>query len=336
MSMSLLVFVPVALLFIVSGFCFIGCVLDRSGLPGGGPGPETPPPNNYSGNDVLKDPSIVAAYWPLSEPSGTPDMNPATAHDIVNGHDGTYVHKGNAPMGTFPCPKYQVAPGIDSALELGGVALGVTGIVPGDGVQPPANPIVLKTGMTVTGAYVTVPLPSVINPPAFTVEAWVRPEWDPAVVATRAVVDSRGSDASGVTGFVLWVNNDGNWEVLLNGTGGQSVKAIAGPALAVATHVVLTFDGNTNNVAVFINGTHAVDAALPPGSTFNPNTTEPLIIGAGFKFLPDRSMAMVDLAFPSVPFNGTIQDVAIYNTVLADAVIKQHTDDGNAVPPAGS
>lgn len=61
-----------------------------------------------------------------------------------------------------------------------------------------------------------------------------------------------------------------------------------------------------------------------------------LIIGAGFRFLASRTAADEVVAFPLIPFNGTIQNVAIYNAVLAETVIKQHTDDGNAVvPPQG-
>lgn len=65
------------------------------------------------------------------------------------------------------------------------------------------------------------------------------------------------------------------------------------------------------------------------GSSYSPNTTEPLIIGAGFGYLDDRVDGMPDSAFPLVPFNGTIQDVAIYDVVLDNSVINAHFYHGN-------
>lgn len=337
MSAWLLVFVPVALFFIVSGFGFVGCILQTGGLGGDKPTPFT----KYSDTDVIGNPSCVA-YWPLSEPSATAD-NPvasAKATDVIGGNNGNYTHKGNAPAGMFPCPGFQLAPGVDSAAAIGFLALGLESLLPGDAVQPGNDPNILTTGMQVNGGFVTVPVNGAINPPGpFTIEAWARPEWaaaDPA--AFRSLIDSRDNNIMGVHGFAIWVNEQGNWEAVLNCTNSTNALVTAGPAtLSSATHVVLTFDG-ANAASLFINGALASAVTpLPAGETFSPNTTKPLVIGVGAPWLPDRQQPTDNNFFPLFPFNGTIQDVAIYNTVLSDADILQHFNDGSGktTVPAG-
>ncbi len=332
MSTSLLVLLPVALLFIVSGLCFVGCILNTEGYGFGDPkpDPETRPPSKYSDTDVIGNKNSVA-YWPLSEPSPPDDSVKLTADDAVGTNDGEYKHKSNAGNLYFPCPIFPIVPGvIDSAPALGSLSLGTESIVPGDSVQPGNDPNILTTGMQVNGAFVTVPAASAINPPVFTVEAWVRPEWDEAEVASRAIVTSQSSDA-GTHGFILWVNNAGNFQAIINdGTSSGSATVTAGKATPnTITHLVLTFDGA--NASIFTDGAlSGGPSPLPAGSSYSPNTTEPLIIGAGFGYLDDRVSGMPASAFPLVPFNGTIQNVAIYNAVLDASVIMTHFNHGNA------
>jgi concanavalin A-like lectin/glucanase superfamily protein len=332
MSTSLLVFVPVALLFIVSGLCFVGCILDTSGTGvGTKPPDEKPKPfTTYSDNDVLADPSIVAAYWPLDEESPADGSMKLTAHDALGANDGLYKHKGNAPD-LFPCPAFSVGPGADSAAEIGFLSLGVEAIVLGDAEQPPADPPVLKTGMQVRGAFVTVPYSPTINPGVFTVEAWVRPEWDAAVPAFRTVVDSRDNVGGTIHGFVLWASQAGNWEAAMADVDGNFLFATAGQAvLGETAYLAFTFDGV--NAALFVNGVKASQPMSLPAA-YSPNTTQDLVIGAGEPWLPDRMNSTGDNFFPVFPFNGVIQDVAIYNTVLDDSVIKTHFDDGSGKGP---
>ena len=326
MSMSLLVFVPVALLFIVSGLCFVGCLLDSSAYDVDKPNPEDKPPNNYSDTDVLVDPEIVAAYCPLDEKSPTDGTAKLTARDALGANDGEYKHKGNAPK-LFPCPAFQLAPGTDTAEEIGFLSLGAEAIVLGDAEQPPADPLVLKTGMQVRGAFVTVPYSATINPAVFTVEAWVRPEWDGSVPAYRAIVDSRDNVGGTIHGFVLWVNQAGNWEAAMADVDGNFLFATAGQAAFGETaYLAFTFDGT--NAALFVNGVKASQPMSLPAA-YSPNTTQDLVIGAGAPWLDDRMNSTGDNFFPIFPFNGVIQDVAIYNTVLVDSAIEIHFYHGN-------
>jgi hypothetical protein len=337
MTASLLVLVSVALLVLISGFCFVGCVFDSHGTGVGEPPPPTPF-TKYSDTDVK--PTAVA-YWPLSEASATADkpVAQAIAKDVVGNNDGNYTHKGNAPAGMFPCPPIPISAGLDSAPAIGFLSLGAVSLLPGDAVQPGNDPNVLTTGMQVDGGFVTVPFNGVINPTAkFTIECWARPEWsagDPP--AFRAAVDSRTINPGGTafTGYAIVVNEAGNWEAELGAMGVAGFVMVTGgkAALSEAAHVVLTCDGS--NATLFVNGVQAATKSL--GGAFAPNTQSPLVIGVGGPWITTRAMGVPEPAFPLVPFKGTIQDVAIYSTVLADSDILTNFNDGSGktTVPAG-
>ena len=337
MTASLLVLVSVALLVVISGFCFVGCVLDTHGLGTGDPPPDKPF-TKYSDTDVL--PTAIA-YWPLSEASAIADkpVAQAIAKDVIGNNNGNYTHKGNAPVGMFPCPLIPISPGLDSAPAIGFMALGVVSLLPGDAVQPGNDPNILTTGMQVDGGFVTVPFNGVINPaPIFTVECWAQPEWSAAdAPAFRAAVDSRTVSAGGTqyTGWAIIVNQAGNWEAEVGAVGGAAYVKVTGgkAALSAAAHVVLTCDGS--NATLFVNGVQAATKSL--GGAFAPNTQSPLVIGVGGPWIATRAPGVPEPAFPLVPFKGTIQDVAIYNTVLADSDILTHFNDGSGktTVPAG-
>lgn len=337
MTASLLVLVSVSLLVLISGFCFVGCVLDTHGTGTGEPPPDKPF-TKYSDTDVK--PTAVA-YWPLSEASATAGkpVAQAIAKDVVGNSDGNYTHKGNAPAGMFPCPFIPISPGLDSAPAIGSLALGVVSLLPGDAVQPGNDPNILTTGMQVDGGFVTVPYNSVINPaPKFTLECWARPEWTAAdAPAFRSIVDSRTISGGGTvfTGYALIVNQAGNWEAELSVVGAaENVKVTGGKAaLSETAHLVLTCDSIT--ATLFVNGVPA--ATKPLGGMFALNTQSPLVIGVGAPWLTTRAMGVPEPAFPLTPFKGTIQDVAVYNTVLADSDILTHFNDGSGktTVPAG-
>jgi hypothetical protein len=207
------------------------------------------------------------------------------------------------------------------------------GLVLGDAVQPPADPLVLRTGMQVDGAFVTVPYSPDINPAAFTVEAWVRPEWDPAVPAYRAIVDSRDNVGGTVHGFVLWVNEAGNWEGAVADVNGNFIFVTAGAAvMKKTTYLAFTFDGATGIATLFTDNMKTTQQ-MPLGATYSPNTTQPLVIGVGERYLTDRMNSTGDNFFPIFPFNGVIQDVAIYDSVLPDTTINTHQVDGSGNGP---
>ncbi len=329
MSAFIFIIVPIALLALVSGFCFVGCVLHTHGT-----GEDKPPEDKtftkYSDTDVL--PTCVA-YWPLSEPSATAG-NPiasAIAKDAKGNNNGNYTHKGNAPAGMFPCPGFQIAAGVDSAPAIGSLALGMVSLLPGDAVQPANDPDILMTGMQVDGGFVTVPVNGTINPsPTFSIECWAQPEWsEDDLPAYHAVVDSRTVDNTSTvfSGYAIVVNEDGQWEAQLGAVGIPAFVIVTGEKakLGEPNHVVLTFDGT--NAALFVDGGPPV--TKPLGGTFAPNTLSPLVIGVGAPWAPTRMPGSPNSTFPLFPFKGSIQDVAVYDSVLAPSDISTHFNDGS-------
>jgi hypothetical protein len=326
MTTTLLLFMPVALFVLIGGFCFVGCTFDSSGL-----GLDF---TQYSDLDIIPNPDCVA-YWQLSDSPGQ-----TLALDVVgkakgDPHHGEYKSKTTHPA-LFPCPDFQLDPStpVDSAFAPGDLTIGAPGIVTGDTLPPhdPKNPT-STTCMKTDGGFVTVPVNSVINPPsAFSIEFWALPEWDTmAKPALRTVIDSRNQGGGQFFGFAVWVNEAGNWEAQVGGTGnGNVIQFAAGAAsLSVASHVVLTCDGT--NAALFINGTQGGTASLPAGVSYAPNTAAPLVIGVGTPYLPERTSPSENNFFPLLPFKGKIQDVAIYKAVLSNSTIMAHSQHGKGL-----
>jgi hypothetical protein len=316
MSEYLLVLAPVALLVIVSSVCFVGCVLHTSGLP--------PDFTTYSNDDVVNNDDCVA-YWPLSEGPGSSTAVDTRGKKIGNEHDGAYVNSANSPT-LYPCPSFTVG-GNSSALAPGDMTLGVAGLLRGDAVQPANDPNVTTSAMSVNGGCVSVSANDVTNPPAFSVEAWVSPNWD-APGAIRTVVNSFSQNGSMEGGFSLFANESNQWEAeIFFGTATPLTVTGASVTAGMTTYLVLTFDGL--QAILFVNGVQAAFQPAPAGGTFLPNTTAPLTIGAAGGNLPNRTMPTDQLFFPCFPFNGTIQSVAIYKKPLDSVTVSNHFNNGN-------
>jgi hypothetical protein len=155
----------------------------------------------------------------------------------------------------------------------------------------------------------------------------------PAVPAYRAIVDSRDNVGGTIHGFVLWVNEAGNWEAAVADVNGNFIFVTAGAAvMKKTTYLAFTFDGATGTAALFTDDIKTTQQ-MPLGATYSPNTTQPLVIGVGERYLTDRMNGTGDLFFPIFPFNGVIQDVAIYDSVLPDTTINSHQVDGSGNGP---
>jgi hypothetical protein len=335
MTASLLLFVSVALLALISGFCFVGCVLDTHGTGNPGPDPKPVPFTKYSGDDVVGNPSI-AAYWPLSEDSAVAGKPVATAIavEVIGGKNGNYTNKDNMPA-LFPCPSANLGAGTDTAAAIGSITLGVESIVAGDAKQPGNDPTILTTGMQSSGGFVTVPNDPVANPsPPFTIEAWARPD-EVSPPAFRNVLDSRNINGNNLSGYGIWINEQGNWEGGVGVVGSTSYVLVTGPTAikGAKNHVVLTCDGTS--ASLFVDGGSKVTSQL--GAAFNANKVKPFVIGVGAPWLDPRMNSTGDLFFPVFPFNGMVQDVAIYHAVLSDEDILKHFEDGSGktTVPAG-
>jgi hypothetical protein len=345
MSASLIVLLPAALLGIVFVFCFAGCVLiyNYSGYKAAF--------TQYSGQDVLNNASIVA-YWPLNDtkPGGEPEF----AVDAVPlAANGTYTDANNTPPPFFPLQPFDVAimPNVDvlSAAAPGNLAFGQAGIVPGDD-KVAGDPNTPTDCAEVKGGFVSVPVPvapnkNKFNLSSFTIEAWVRVDWtssDPQAV--RFVLDSRDSTpCTGFGIFAAWNSQTSayRWQAITgNGgtpgpgkgfdflTSGDPPIVLQPNELAAGTYLALTYDGAKKQAILYVDGTQR--AASIGQVNFVPNTTQPLLIGAGYPFIPPGPQMP---GVPLFPFNGAIQDVAVYGAALDPGVIQLHFQNGTGNNP---
>jgi hypothetical protein len=341
MSASLVVLLPVILLAIVTLLCFVGC-----GFSGQATG--LSPFTKYSDATVLANPAVVA-YWPLREAG---DNVPA-ADRTPNPNNGQYIDPTTLPA-IYPWPAFSIDntpnPNIASAAAPGSIVFAQPGIVPGDTIQP-GNQLNARTPcLVVNGCYVNVPFNAKINPTtSFTVEAWVRVDWDKnAPHAWRAVLDAR--DFNPCRGFAIIAKADDNqpgiyhWLAVIGngGTGAAGFTSATSddppiilndPSLpnGVTYHLAVTYDGPSQTLILFVDGEQRGPKINP--ATYVPNTTKPLWIGAGVPYVALRPQAPGVLAGPLFPFVGAIQDVAIYNAALTSDVILTHYHNGNGTDP---
>jgi hypothetical protein len=315
MSASVLVWLPIGLLAVVSLVCFVGCDvvfdLDRH------------PFTRYSDETILSNPALVA-YWPLGEAPGE-----TTAVELKGGRNGSYVTAAPyvAVSGAFP-----------SATASGQYVLGEAGIVTGDAVQPGNLINVRTTCVEVDGGYVNVPFDPAIYPAgAFTIEVWVRVEWlDVDSPAYRCILDGR-SAFGGNKGFALFANSSNHWEAWVGngGTGasGWTVLPTNDPfplsTDGLTFYVAATYDGTTLNI--YVDGEQragGVATAYVPNDNASPAAPSPLYIGTGAPFLP---LGPQPAGGPQWPFRGRIQSVAIYNAALSLDDIIKHKANGEGV-----
>lgn len=298
MSASLMVLIPIVLVGLVGTLCFVGCVFPTSGLPF--------PQGPYQGAIINNDPNCVG-FWPLNEESAAQGALDAISNP--GPFNGSYLA---GPMGgSIPSP-------------------GQPGIVPGDVPDGASTP---NTCASFTNGMVSVGFAQALNPSSFTLECWVQPNWtsgDPQ--ATRAVLASANLAAG--TGYALFATLDNStmqffWEIQI-GMGGNGnffpLRSAQPIALNLVNYLAVTFDFNSNTLKLFVGtvnaggagGTLAPPVSIPPNGTFAPETAASLFIGMG---RPD--------AGGMFPFNGTIQDVAIYKAALdGPTTITDHFNTG--------
>jgi hypothetical protein len=340
MSASLIVLIPVVMLGIVGMLCFVGCFLDVSGLP-------NTPVNNYTDGTILSNKDCIG-YWPLSETSDT-----VQAAELVHGLGGTYIDQSTAipPLPTpYLWPEFTVKspppiPDVKSAAAgMGAITFAAPSIVKGDKDKPkddPASPAC----MVVNGCFVHIPFDAKFTPTgSFTVEAWVRPDWDASMTTTHAnrfVLDSRALNPGagfglfaraedGQPGVYRWAGVIGNGGM---GTDGLTTVPTSELTIALTTgtpvdpvYLALTFDTTTLKLTLFVNGEQQGEVDAP---VYVSNSTQPLWIGAGAPFVAPRPQPNDDPSSPLFPFVGAIQDVAIYQVALSAGEIGTHFSHGS-------
>jgi hypothetical protein len=313
MSATLFFLVPIGMLAVVWSLCFVGACFQTSGIPGPG----------YSGV-VLGEPSLLA-YWPLNDLLTVLDAQGQTsiAGDLSgNHHDGTY---------TIP-PAYPTMPASSKPIAQPSLARGAS-IVPGD-TQSTKNPFAASADFD--GGFVSIPWSTQNSPPLpeFTLEAWIKPKWTGTGFSWVVF-----GGVTNTTGFGVYINPNNLWEFTIgNGTALTTVTSSVQVDLTTATYVAVTCD-QTGTLTLWINPVSQSDTPNPPpptpAQTF-PNTgyvaadpTQPVtfFIGAG---APQEALRTQPggAGAPLFPFQGLIQSVALYSSVLDATDLQTHFTNG--------
>lgn len=166
------------------------------------------------------------------------------------------------------------------------------------------------TKFNANGLAASIPYTPILNPAgAYSLEFWAKPAQSGN--ASRAVLGTQNRNV-GRTGYAIYQGFNGSfWEAHLGYNG--SVIFLQGKTAPVAgrwDHVVVTWNGGlggSNVSKLYVNGVEEASSNLGPTQN---NTAMPLEIGSRFN--------------GSVPYNGTVDEVAFYNYALTPVQVEKH------------
>lgn len=324
MSASYLWLTPIAVVAIVSLFCFVGCnqIFDLDAVSAVGP---------YQDNVI---PDAPAMYLRLQEQSPPTPLPGGTAEDAMGNQNGVYERAG-APLPDDPAT---LSPGTGPLILQVGIG---PSLVPADDTA---------TSMRVRGGRVAVPFSPSLNAAQFTLEAIVLPEWDLSIRGRYyAVMESTNEPVGGGNkpkrlGYALYAGPEDpttpdtpyRWQLWVgSGTDFRQLKEQPpadpnnpGPLVSAApTYLCARFDGSDFDLFVF-TADHDIDTVkyhLQP-QPYVPNANDELTIGMAGRF---RSLVA---PFPGparslYPFNGRMQEVAVYDKSLSEERIATHASN---------
>lgn len=320
MSTTLFFLVPIGMLAVTWGFCFVGCKLPTTGIDYGKP---------YS-NQILDEATLVA-YWPLNDAPGSVPPPPAPQPPQNSKGVGTAVdHSGNHNGAYINPPAYPPAANVPGSTPFANPTLkfAQTSIVPGDALQ--SGSAIIPQCVEFLGGYVSIPwsMPALSS---FTFEAWVKPNWTAA--GNNYVVFSA---LSGGTGFSVFVNGDNVWQVNI----GNGEVVLPNPFVPVdlsgVSYVAVTYDSTMQVLSFWVNpdgdGGAPMPAAPPVPNTVYAPVTQPVafFIGAGLNDDPPRTQPQANgNTSPLYPFQGWIQSVALYSSALDSTDLGDHFAAGS-------
>ncbi|HMD99137.1 MAG TPA: hypothetical protein VKM93_17650 [Terriglobia bacterium] len=300
-------------------FGFVGCVGDDPTLVS----TENQPDGNPDPTATAEKKGTLVGFWQLQEPAGTPIGG--TAADAKGLHDGTYKTQQVTEDDTLHSPGSASPP----TLNLG--------------VPPGLLDYIPNTSMEVNGGYVEVPFSPTLNSAAFSVVALAQPEWDRTklgyyycLLESSAPVPAVGQGKR--LGFAIYAGpttpdpgQPYQWQVWLgDGASFQRVPATKPSASTVEfnrTLLAVTYDGTKLKFYVYYPGSDADPTSkssdldnvtvIDTKVAFMPNLNdESLFIGMGRSLFPLGAGPPQDLLYP---FNGKIQNVAVYQNALQDS-----------------
>lgn len=202
--------------------------------------------------------------------------------------------------------------GTHAGAYLNGVLLGKPGALSGDADT--------AAGFTATSkTKIEVPFSSALNPSVFSVECWARATGRDGVY--RSALTSRNIATPGnlTSGYIFYAGNNNRWH-FWTGLGTGSWNNMQGPNVVNGqwVHLVGTYDGTTKRF--YVNGVQVASADV----AFVPNASSLLRIGGGVS-----EQAVGDLFF-----EGDLDEVAVYDTVLTVERIQAHHAIGTQRPAA--
>src|SRR5262249_42010243 len=110
---------------------------------------------------------------------------------------------------------------------------------------------------------------------------------------------------------LFYIDGPGSgWQFRIGNFGGYAATASGGTFTVGAWHHIVG-GYNGSNIILYVNGAAGATNAVA-GSGFIPNSTQPFRIGA--TTIPNRT------------FDGSVDEVAVYGTILSPATIKAHFD----------
>lgn len=167
-----------------------------------------------------------------------------------------------------------------------------------------------NTAMNVSGgATVQIPYALELNPfGPFSVEAWLQPATVP-VTGYRSALGSLGNGANGPTGWHLYQGYDNFWALIVWNASWSGYGWFTDTDDTIAAnnwyHIVIAYDGTL--FKLYVNSVERFASPLP---AFVQNSDSPLVLGWGYPSGP--------------PFDGAIDDVALYNKPLTLDQIQAH------------
>lgn len=172
------------------------------------------------------------------------------------------------------------------------------------------------------GGHIDVPFSPKLNPTSFTVTLWAKAD---STSGYASPITSRVHGGGGETnGFIIYNADGGNW-AFWTGQGVVNWDDITGPAVSVGTwtHLAITYDAATDTKTLWVNGeSAAVDTTRNAPSQYTPNYSTALHIGAG----DDTGLGF--------PFDGQLDDIALYKKALSQTEIKSIMLNGPGTAPA--
>ncbi|MCA9184968.1 MAG: LamG-like jellyroll fold domain-containing protein [Pirellulaceae bacterium] len=174
----------------------------------------------------------------------------------------------------------------------------------------------LSANFNGTTSSIEVPFSSALNPDSFTVSVWANPT---ATSGYNSPITSRDDFQGGVSthGYILYNDPNGNWQ-FWTGDGDPGWAVLGGGASVTNTwtHLAASFDRVSGTKSYYVNGVLAGQVTTQGYSVNGTVESENLHIGSG----QDDGLNFY--------FNGSIDDVAVFQGVLTPAEIANIRDNG--------